>query len=379
MVYPTSMRYFTFVKNKRRYKTNQMINLLRIGKIYSKKAKIFFASVLLILILFGSIMTHLYFRIFSPNIDLNGNDSAYLHISNSLNQDDVIELLQENGWLKNEKSLKWVMNRKNFAKHIRGGRYLIENKMNNNDLVDLLRSGKQVPVHLTFNNTRTLENFAGKIARQIEADSLSLLAVLKDEEVIAKYGFKPETIMGMFIPNTYQLYWNTNAQAFMNRMYKEYATFWNANRLQKAKNIGLSPIEVSTLASIVDEETLKNDEKPRIAGVYMNRLNRKMKLDADPTLKFALGNFGIRRVLNKHKTIDSPYNTYRNKGLPPGPIRQASVSGLDAVLNYEKHNYLFFCANSDFSGYHIFASTLREHNRNAKKYRNELNKRKIWK
>lgn len=356
-----------------------MINFLRLNNIRSKKLRIFLISVMLLLIVAGVILFNLYTRIFSQNIDLKGEETAYLYIPSSANQEQVIALLEEQEWLKNSSSLEWVMNKKNFSNRIYAGRFLIKDGMNNNDLVDLLRSGVQVPIQLTFNNTRTLEDFAGKIARQIEADSISLLAALRNEKRITKYGFKPETVIGMFIPNTYQVYWNTNANAFMDRMYKEYSRFWNADRLKKAEKIGLSPIEVSILASIVDEETIKNDEKARVAGVYMNRMKRKIKLDADPTLKFALGDFTIKRVLNKHKIIDSPYNTYKYRGLPPGPIRQSSISGLNAVLNYEKHRYYYFCANPDFSGYHIFARTLREHNNNARRYQNELNRRRIMK
>ncbi|NOU60918.1 endolytic transglycosylase MltG [Marinifilum caeruleilacunae] len=356
-----------------------MINFLRLNDIRSKRLRIFLISVMLILIVAGAILFHLYTRIFSSNVDLNGEDTAYLYVSSTATQADVIDLLEQEDWIKNANSLEWVMDKKNFANHIHGGRYQIKNGMSNNDLVNLLRSGVQSPIQLTFNNTRTLEDFAGKIAKQIEADSLSLITALRDENRISKYGFKPETVIGMFIPNTYQLYWNTTTNAFMDRMYKEYSRFWNAERLKKAEKIGLSPVEVSILASIVDEETIKNDEKNRVAGVYMNRLNRKIKLDADPTLKFALGDFTIKRVLNKHKRIDSPYNTYKYRGLPPGPIRQASISGLNAVLNYENHKYYYFCANPDFSGYHIFARTLREHNRNARKYQNELNRRRIMK
>lgn len=356
-----------------------MINFFRLTDIRSKKLRIFLISVMLILIVAGIILFNLYTRIFSSNIDLKGESITYLYIPSNASQEDVIQLLRDQDCVKNPSSLEWVMDKKNFAKHVHGGRYMIKDGMSNNDLVDLLRSGVQSPIQLTFNNTRTLEDFAGKIAKQIEADSVSLITALHNEELIAKYGFKPENVIGMFIPNTYQLYWNTSTNAFMDRMYKEYSRFWNAERLKKAEKIGLSPIEVSTLASIVDEETIKNDEKSRVAGVYMNRLNRKIKLDADPTLKFALGDFTIKRVLNKHKRIDSPYNTYKYRGLPPGPIRQASISGLNAVLNYENHKYYYFCANPDFSGYHIFARTLREHNRNARKYQNELNRRKIMK
>lgn len=356
-----------------------MINLLRLGNIRSGKWKVFFVAIMLILIVAGAILFNLYMKIFSANVDLGEKQSSFVYIPTDASQYNILQIFAEGKMIKNISSLEWVMDKKNYARHIHAGRYQIKNGMCNNDLVDLLRSGAQVPINLTFNNTRTLEDFAGKIAKQIEADSISLLASLKDKERIAKYGFKAETIIGMFIPNTYQLYWNTDSKSFMDRMHEEYSRFWNADRLKKAKEIGLSPAEVSTLASIVDEETIKKDEKARVAGVYMNRLNRRIKLDADPTLKFALGDFSIKRVLNKHKRIDSPYNTYKYRGLPPGPIRQASVSGLNAVLNYEKHRYIYFCANPDFSGYHIFAKSLREHNRNARKYQNALNKRGIMK
>ncbi|MPQ47678.1 endolytic transglycosylase MltG [Marinifilum sp. N1E240] len=356
-----------------------MINLLRLRDIRSGKWKVLIAVIMLILIVAGAILFNFYMKIFSTNIDLGDKQSTFLYIPTGASQEDILAILEKDECIKNINSLEWVMNKKNYARRIHAGRFLIKNRMCNNDLVDVLRSGSQVPIQLTFNNTRTLEDFAGKIAGQIEADSISILTSLKDEELISKYGFKLETIIGMFIPNTYQLYWNTDSKSFMDRMYKEYSRFWNVDRMRKAEKIGLSPAEVSILASIVDEETIKSDEKSRVAGVYMNRLNRRIKLDADPTLKFALGDFSIKRVLNKHKRIDSPYNTYKYRGLPPGPIRQASVSGLNAVLNYEKHKYIYFCANPDFSGYHIFARTLRQHNRNARNYQNALNKRGIMK
>ena len=334
---------------------------------------------MLVLFVSGSVLFKFYQDIFSANIDLEEEETSFLYIPTNSSQADILQILEDKGWLKNSAALVWVMEKKNFARHIHSGRYEIKNGMCNNELIDLLRSGVQTPLNLTFNNTRTLEDFAGKIAAQIEADSISILSLLKDESKIQKYGFAPHTIIGMFIPNTYQVYWNMNAEKFVGKMHKEYAKYWNAEQLQKAENIGLTPIQVSTLASIVDEETIKNDEKKRVAGVYMNRLNRKIKLDADPTLKFALGDFTIRRVLNKHKKIDSPYNTYKYRGLPPGPIRQASISGIEAVLNYEKHKYYYFCASPEFNGYHVFAKSLREHNQNARKYQRALTQRGIMK
>lgn len=356
-----------------------MINLFRLKDNRSKKWKFIVIAVVLVLVVSGTLLFKFYHDVFSANIDFEKEETSILYIPTNSSQADVLQILNEKGWLKNSSTLQWVMRKKNFAHHIHPGRYEIKNGMSNNELIDLLRSGIQTPLNLTFNNTRTLEDFAGKIAVQIEADSISILSLLKDKSKIQKYGFAPHTILGMFIPNTYQVYWNMNAEKFVAKMHQEYVKYWDARKLKKAKNIGLSPIEVSTLASIVDEETIKNDEKNRVAGVYMNRLNRKIKLDADPTLKFAWGDFTMRRVLNKHKKIDSPYNTYKYRGLPPGPIRQASISGIEAVLNYEKHKYYYFCASPKFNGYHVFAKSLREHNQNARRYQRALNKKGIMK
>ncbi|PKQ61099.1 aminodeoxychorismate lyase [Labilibaculum filiforme] len=356
-----------------------MINLFRLKGNLSKKWKFVIVAIMLLFLLSGAVLFKFYQDIFSVNIDLGDEKVTYLYIPTNSNQADVLQLLNDKHCLKNSTSLEWVMEKKNFARHIHPGRYEIKNGMSNNALIDLLRSGVQTPLNLTFNNTRTLEDFAGKIAAQIEADSISILSYLNDESEIQQYGFTSRTILGMFIPNTYQVYWDMDAQKFVEKMYKEYQKYWNSERTEKAKSIGLTPIEVSTLASIVDEETIKNDEKKRVAGVYMNRLNRQIKLDADPTLKFAWGDFTIRRVLNKHKSIDSPYNTYKYRGLPPGPIRQASISGIEAVLNYEKHKYYYFCASPEFNGYHVFANSLREHNQNARRYQKALNQKGIMK
>ena len=360
-------------------KQRNMINLFRLEGLQSKKLKYALYVMFILFVVAGTVLLKYYRDIFSSNIDLGEKTELFIHIPSGSDMEGVLHIFEESKCVKNLESLEWVMEKKHYGESVKAGRYRIENRISNNDLVNLLRAGHQAPVNLTFNNTRTLEEFAGKIGKQIEADSLSLLTFLRDEANIKPYGFKSETVIGLFIPNSYQVYWNMSPQTFTERMYREYVKFWNVERMKKASELNLSPIEISTLASIVDEETIKSDEKSRVAGVYMNRLNRRIKLDADPTLKFALGDFSIKRVLNKHKRIDSPYNTYKYRGLPPGPIRQASVSGLNAVLNYEKHRYIYFCANPDFSGYHIFARTLRQHNRNADKYRNELNRRGIKK
>lgn len=288
------------------------------------------------------------------------------------------DTLESSGVLKNEHTFLITSGLKSFKGNIRPGSYLIKPGMSNNKIINLLRSGMQTPVNVTFNNIRTLDELAGVVGRQIEADSASLSAFLTDQENYEADGFERQTVISVFIPDTYEVYWSLDARGFYRRMLKEYRAYWNKERKEKAEEKGLTPVEVSVLASIVDEEVSRQDEKPRIAGVYLNRLRQGIPLQADPTVKFAVNDFTIRRVLNKHLEFDSPYNTYLYRGLPPGPIRCPSKSGLEAVLNAEKHEYLFFVARPDGSGYHHFSRTLAEHNRYAAEYRRELNKRRIY-
>lgn len=297
---------------------------------------------------------------------------SYIYIPTNSNYEDVINILDKSGYIINIESFKFVAKQKKYNQKILPGKYEIRDRMSNNEIVNILRSGKQTPVRLSFISLRNLNILAGKISTFIETDSTNLADSFKSKEVISKYGFNSNTFMAMFIPNTYEFYWNTSAEKFVDRIYDEYNKFWNNNRVNKANELGLSKLEVSILASIVEEETQKNDEKSRVAGVYINRLNKDMLLQADPTVKFAIGNPLLKRILNKHLTVDSPYNTYVYPGLPPGPICIPSISSIDAVLNYEKHNYLFFCAKDDFSGYHNFAISLGQHNINAKKYHDAL-------
>jgi len=292
--------------------------------------------------------------------------------------EQVFDTLEAHLNIKNNKVLKWVAVRKNYPALIKPGKYAIESEMSSTGLIDLLRSGRQSPVNITFNNIRTLNQLAGNIGKQIEADSSSIISFLSDESNYISDGFKKENIISLFIPNTYQTYWNTDAKELYNRMLKEYKLFWNDQRLSKAKKLGIDQKEVAILASIIDDEVAKQDEKPRIAGVYLNRIQRGIPLQACPTIKFALNDFTITRVLYKHLETDSPYNTYKYKGFPPGPIGCPSIEGIDAVLNAEEHDYLFFAAKADFSGYHNFSRTLAEHNRYAAMYQRELNKRKIF-
>ena len=292
--------------------------------------------------------------------------------------EDLTDTLRSTGVLRSERNFIITSRLKSYGRNVKPGSYMIEPGMSNNNIVNILRSGRQTPVNVTFNNIRTLEELAGRIGGQIEADSASLSAFLSDESNYSAEGFDRRTVISVFIPDTYQLYWAVDPQGFYRRMLKEYMAFWDSDRMAAAEALGLTPVEVSVLASIVDEEASKADEKPRIAGLYLNRLRLGIPLQADPTVKFAVNDFTLRRILNKHLEVDSPYNTYKFKGLPPGPIRCPSRSGLEAVLNAEKHEYLYMVAKFDSSGYHNFSRTLAEHNKYAAAYRRELNRRKIY-
>jgi UPF0755 protein len=320
----------------------------------------------------------MYNRILRSNVNLPSGEEAEFYIPTGADFHYVLTRMGEQDILRDTASFRWVALKKNYPRHVKPGRYVIRSGMSNNRLVDMLRSGDQEPIKLVFNNIRTAEQLAGVVASQLEADSAEILSIFSDRELLAKNQLKPETVLGVFIPNTYDVFWNTSAEDFLDRMLMEYDKFWDRNRMAKAGKLGMEPMEIMTLASIVDEESLYESEESRIAGVYMNRLDRRMRLQADPTVRFASGDMSMTRVLKKHLLIDSPYNTYRYGGLPPGPIVVPSISAIDAVLNYEKHNYLYFCAKEDFSGYHNFATNLSQHNKNARLYQNALNRRKIF-
>ena len=319
-----------------------------------------------------------YGRIYHPNVFLGQAKTAYICIPTGSKMQDVSRLLHEKGYIINQASFEWMAEIKNYKNNIYPGRYKIKAGMNNNDVINLLRSAKQEPVKVTYNSIRTKEQLAGVIASQIEADSLSLIKLLNDDVFMQKFNLSSENSLCLFIPNTYEFYWNTSAEKFITRMGKEYQFFWTNERKLQADKIGLSPVEVAVLASVVQaEQSVHNQEKPVVAGLYINRINKGMHLESDPTLVYALGDFSINRVLNVHKEIDSPYNTYKNEGLPPGPINLPEISSLKAVLNYNKNNYLFMCAKEDFSGFHNFAETYEQHCIYAKKYWMALDKKNI--
>lgn len=291
---------------------------------------------------------------------------------------DLVDTLESKAVLRNKRTFIMTSRLKSFSRSVKPGSYVVQPGMNNNQMVNMFRAGRQTPVNVTFNNVRTLGELAGRVGGQIEADSTSIISFLEDESNYSRDGFTRQTVISVFLPDTYQLYWTIDAKGFYRRMLKEYKAFWNDERVAAAAAVGLDPIKVAILASIIDEESIMEDEKPRIAGVYLNRLRLGIPLQADPTVKFAINDFTVRRVLNEHKDVDSPYNTYIYKGLPPGPVRCPSKGGIEAVLNAEKHDYLYFVARVDFSGYHHFSRTLAEHNKYANMYRRELNRRKIY-
>lgn len=318
----------------------------------------------------------LYQKIFAPN-DFDNKRDQIIYIPTGSTIDDVVLYLKEEGLVDDTEAFSWVAEKMNYSANVKPGKYQLKNRMSNKEIVTLLRSGKQVPIRLTFSNIRTSYDLAGAVGGKIEADSASIAYLFKDKVYLAKYGLTEENSLCLMIPNTYEFKWNTSAEEFFERMSVEYKKFWTAQRKAKAKNIGLTQTQVCVLASIVDKETRKNDEKPLVAGVYMNRYLKGWKLEADPTLVYAAGDFTIRRVLNEHKEIDSPYNTYLYTGLPPGPICMPSISSVDAVLNYTKHDFMFFCAREDFSGYHSFAKNYVQHLINARRFQKELDRRNI--
>jgi UPF0755 protein len=324
---------------------------------------------------FALVAAFLYFAyiLLAPNFSPQGEGKAYLCIPDSSSFDDVTKLLEKDAKVYNMSSFKQVAGLLHYGTKIRSGRYEIKRGMNNFQLVRILRSGRQTPVRLTFNNIRTKEQLAARLGTQLMADSTAILALMNDTAFLSQYGVTPNTAIALFIPNTYEVFWNLNAKDLFERMSKEYTKFWTDERKAKAAAIPMTPVEVSTLASIVEEETNNKTDRPKVAGLYINRLKQDMPLQADPTLKFAVGDFSLKRLTLKQILFISPYNTYRNHGLPPGPIRVASENGIEAVLNYTHHNYIYMCASETLNGEHKFASTWEEHQANAKKYQAKLN------
>lgn len=321
-----------------------------------------------------------YQAVFAPNTKFETPEIEFFVATN----DSYSLLLKKlNPLVKNVETLNQVARKKGYASNIKPGRYILKQGMNNNALINTLRSGNK-PVKVSFNNQERLENLAGRISKQIEPDSIALLHAMLDTQFLEKTGFNVDNTLAMYLANSYEFYWNTGAADFCEKMYQEYLKFWTKERLSMANNIDLTPIEVINLASIVHKETVKIDERPRVAGVYLNRLKLGMMLQADPTVIYAIkkseGNYDriIKRVLNKDLELDSPYNTYQRVGIPPGPIVMPDLSAIDAVLNPEKHDFLYFVADVKRVGYHQFAKTLEQHNANKRAYVQWINQMGIY-
>lgn len=342
-----------------------------------KKHKILIIGLVISTVLLVSFSFYAYQMLTTPNVLLDQGRRILL-IPTGSDFKDVQDKLHEEEYVNDILSFSVLSKLMKYDQYVKPGRYLLSPDMSNLEAIRYLRSGKQEPVDVTFNNVRLKPELAEKLTANLEAEADEFLALIEDSAIVSGYGFTTENIMTMFLPNTYEMYWTTDAQELLDRMHQEYERFWNEERLAKAGQLGMSPVEVGVLASIVESETNKRDEAPTVAGLYLNRLQRNIALQADPTLVFAAQDFTIRRVLDKHKEIDSPYNTYKYTGLPPGPIRTPSIFAVESVLNYEEHNYLYMCAREDFSGYHNFATNLRTHMANARRYQRALSQSGIY-
>ncbi|MEA3495216.1 MAG: endolytic transglycosylase MltG [Bacteroidota bacterium] len=313
-------------------------------------------------------------KIYEPNVMLNDiQEDARLYIPSGSDYDDVLQLLNNQNFISDIKSFEWVAKKMNYPASVHPGSYLIKKGMNNYDFISKLRVGSTTPVYLTINCVRSLDELAEIVGSKLESDKEEFYKAMIDDSFFKANGLNKNTVLTFFIPNTYEFYWIASPEEFLSKMKKEYDKFWTAERKEKATKLNLSQIEVSILASIIQEETSKKDELGKIARVYLNRLKRGMLLQADPTLKFALKDRSIKRLLNEHKKVNSLYNTYKYKGLPPGPIVLPQISSMDGVLNAENHNYIYFCAKADMSGYHYFSTNYRQHLNYARRYHRKLN------
>lgn len=345
-------------------------------KTSSGTKKFFIALAIIIVIILGFTVIFFYLRYFKPNVT---DKQEYLYIHTGATYQDVYKTLKDEGILKDTASFNSAARGMHYTNRVKPGKYRLHEGMTNRRLINMLASGSQEPVELSFHNLRQKTDFAGFVSKKLEPDSASIIHLLDSTQFIGKYGFSPDNVYAMFIPNTYQVYWNTSPEKFFKRMYANYEKFWTPERKAKAAAINLSPIQVSILASLVDAEALHDDEMPTIAGLYLNRLKKGMKLESDPTIIFAMHDFTIKRVLKRYLSYDSPYNTYVHTGLPPGPVMMPSVNALNAVLNYKKSDYIYMCAKEDFSGYHNFATNVADHLINAHKYQKALDERNIKK
>ncbi len=338
--------------------------------------KFFIALAVIIVLSLAATGVFYYLRFFGPNVT---GEQKYLYIHTGATYEDVYATIKKENIVNDTTSFNWAAYNMKYPGRVKPGKYRLEKGMGNRKFINMLAAGNQEPVKLSFQNIRVKDKFAAYIAKQLEPDSATLYRLLDSAAFVEKYGFTTDNVYSMFLPNSYEFYWNTSAEKFFDKMYEYYNQFWTADRKAKAAELNLSQAQVSVLASIVDAEALHDDEMPAIAGLYLNRLKKGMKLEADPTVIFATGDFTIKRVLNKHLVTNSPYNTYLHTGLPPGPIMMPSVSALNAVLNAQKNDYIYMCAKEDFSGYHNFADNMADHLKNARRYQQALNERNIKK
>nr|WP_294790293.1 endolytic transglycosylase MltG [uncultured Mucilaginibacter sp.] len=338
--------------------------------------KFIIALVILIVVALGGTMLFYYLKFFGPNV--TGNEE-YLYIHTGEDFDSVYKTIRDKKIVKDSTNFLWAAQNMKYPGRVKPGRYRLKEGMSNRKLINMLASGAQEPVTFAFHNIRLKEQFAAFAGNKLEPDSTEIIRLLDSTDFIKQYGFTTDNVYVAFMPDSYEIYWNTTPEKFFKKMYTHYQNFWTKERKAKAAELNLTPVQVSILASIVDAEALVDAEMPTIAGLYLNRLKKGMKLESDPTVIFAMKDFTIRRVLNRYLSVPSPYNTYANKGLPPGPIMMPSVNAVNAVLNYKPSNYIYMCAKEDFSGYHNFADNVKDHNINAQKFRKALNERNIKK
>lgn len=342
--------------------------------------KIALGIILLGLLGMGFFAAYVYRVVIQPNTAFSESEKIFFIATG----EDYFSVEQRlTSLLKNPSTFRTLAERKKYNQFVKPGRFILETGMNNNDIINTLRSGN-TPITLSFNNQETIYDLAGLVSKFIEADSTALIKAILDDEWLTEQHLNTDNVLSLFIPNSYEFFWNTSANEFLRRMEKEHRRFWNDKRQAQAEQLSLAPAEVYTLASIVQKETTKADEMPRVAGVYINRLQNGWKLQADPTVIFSIkkhtGDFNqiIKRVLYKDLELDSPYNTYKHEGLPPGPITMPDIAAIDAVLNFENHNFFYFVADTQRPGYHIFAQNLSQHNRNRLEYQRWINKKGIY-
>lgn len=336
--------------------------------------KFIIVLVVILVVSLGITGLNYYLKYFSANVTGN-QEYLYIHTGEGFNA--VFDSIKSKGIVKDSSTFYQAAKNMNYINRVKPGRYRLHEGMSNRKFINMLAAGNQEAVTLAFHNIRLKEQFAAFVAHKLEPDSTSIIHLLDSTGFVTQFGFTPENVYTVFMPNSYQLYWNTTPEKFFKRMYSNYTAFWTSERKQKAAALNLSPIEVSILAAIVDAEALHDDEMPTIAGLYLNRLKKGMKLEADPTVIFAENDFTIHRVLSRYLSINSPYNTYLHTGLPPGPIMMPSVNAVKSVLDYQKSSYIYMCAKEDFSGRHNFATNIADHQANARRFQEALNQRNI--